>query len=355
MFGDVRAQGENIVNGFWGPSRERWPPRHARAACVPGILSGLPLPKTAACRRRRTARCSSAANCASIRSATPAPGKTSRFLVPDETPRSDQFPPPPSESKLTRVFLVPDETPRSDQFGQAVQTFADPLSRPATASSSSIVGRPVVRVRLQDDVRPNDDRQRNDRQRNGRTTKPHGLSGPELNRLSSAVHFMESRCPRPASLWWLTTESDTPRDQIADIWKRITRLQGKYDLPAWSVLVFETSGGIHAHIVFISIDDIGVSLRRAKKFGAAIHVAPVTDAARLTNSYLAKERTPQAGYRREHLLGGRVKGSHRLQGGGDRVRLSRELERDAIEAGAVQPWQRTNAKRSRRGGHAPSP
>jgi hypothetical protein len=28
------------------------------------------------------------------------------------------------------------------------------------------------------------------------------------------------------------------------------------------------------------------------------------------------------------------------------VRLSRELERDAIEAGCVEPWQHTNAKRS---------
>ena len=37
-----------------------------------------PRPKTAAYRRRRTARCSSAACCAWIRSATPAPGKTSR-------------------------------------------------------------------------------------------------------------------------------------------------------------------------------------------------------------------------------------------------------------------------------------
>jgi hypothetical protein len=113
-------------------------------------------------------------------------------------------------------------------------------------------------------------------------------------------------------------------------------------------LVFETLGGIHAHVVFVGIDDISDRLRRSKKFGATIHVGPVTDAARLTNSYLAKERTPQAGYRREHMLGGRVKGSHRLQGGGDRVRLSRELERDAIEAGAVKPWQRTNARRTLR-------
>jgi hypothetical protein len=46
------------------------------------------------------------------------------------------------------------------------------------------------------------------------------------------------------------------------------------------------------------------------------------------------------------MLGGRLKGSHRLPGGGDRVRLSRGLERDAIDAGYVAPWQHTNAKRS---------
>jgi len=45
------------------------------------------------------------------------------------------------------------------------------------------------------------------------------------------------------------------------------------------------------------------------------------------------------------MLGGRISGSHRLPGGGDRVRLSRELERDAIEAGYVEPWRHTNAKR----------
>src|ERR1700740_2329029 len=42
---------------------------------------------------------------------------------------------------------------------------------------------------------------------------------------------------------------------------------------------------------------------------------------------------------------GRIPGSHKLEGGGDRVRLSRELERDAVDAGLVGEWQRTNAKR----------
>ena len=46
------------------------------------------------------------------------------------------------------------------------------------------------------------------------------------------------------------------------------------------------------------------------------------------------------------MLGGRLRGSHRLDGGGDRVRLSRDLERHAISAGYVEPWQHTNARRS---------
>jgi hypothetical protein len=75
-------------------------------------------------------------------------------------------------------------------------------------------------------------------------------------------------------------------------------------------------------------------------------VDPVTDPASLARKYLAKERTPQAGYRRHLVLGGRLRGSHRLDGGGDRVRLSRDLERDSIDAGYVENWQHTNAQRS---------
>src|SRR5262249_44920632 len=66
----------------------------------------------------------------------------------------------------------------------------------------------------------------------------------------------------------------------------------------------------------------------------------------LVRKYLAKERTPQAGYGREHVLGGRIKETHHLDGGGDRVRLSRELERDAIDAGYIDLWRHSNARRS---------
>jgi hypothetical protein len=86
-----------------------------------------------------------------------------------------------------------------------------------------------------------------------------------------------------------------------------------------------------------------IVLRRSRLCIAA-KIELVTDIGGL-KKYLAKERTPQAGYKRRDL-GGRISGSHRLPGGGDRVRLSRQLERDAIEAGLVDPWKHTNAKRS---------
>jgi hypothetical protein len=99
-------------------------------------------------------------------------------------------------------------------------------------------------------------------------------------------------------------------------------------------------------MVFIGTGDLARHLKNSSVFAGLIDVRPVTDAGGLVHKYLSKERTPQAGYGREHMLGGRLKGSHRLEGGGDRVRLSRELERDAIEAGYVERWRHSNARRS---------
>ena len=178
-----------------------------------------------------------------------------------------------------------------------------------------------------------------------RTTAPHGITGAELERLSGAVRFLSLHCRRRRSALWLaTTNKSAARTAIADIWKRITKLQAQYELPAYSAVVFETRGGLHAHITFIGTGEIARRLQRSSVF--AIDVRPVTDSNGLVRKYLSKERTPQAGYGREHVLDGRLKGSHRLEGGGDRVRLSRALERDAIEASYVATWQHSNARRS---------
>jgi hypothetical protein len=157
---------------------------------------------------------------------------------------------------------------------------------------------------------------------------------------------MKQHCrPRHSQLWMLTTDKGTSRPDISAIAKRITKLQCLHRLPPYRATVFETGGGLHAHMIFIANCDIIKRLRSSAIFGATIQADPVYNATGLSHGYLVKERTSQAGYGRERLLGGRIKGSHRLEGGGDRVRLSRALEQDAIEAGYVQPWLHTNARR----------
>jgi hypothetical protein len=182
-----------------------------------------------------------------------------------------------------------------------------------------------------------------------RTVAWWGITGPEVNRLNAAFYFMEEHCysSRRVGLWFLTTDAGTSRELIADVWKRITKLQGACGLHCYSVITFESRGGLHAHIVFLGIPDIAGRLRASKQFGHAARVCPVSDPHGLFR-YLSKERTPQAGYRRV-MLGIRLRGSHGLPGGGDRVRLSRRLERDAIEGGHIERWQHENAKRQPEG------
>jgi hypothetical protein len=180
-----------------------------------------------------------------------------------------------------------------------------------------------------------------------RTVASCGITGSELNRLWDAVRFMQlHRGHHRGELWWVTTDDNTARSLIHNVWKRVTRLQGDNGFPQYSVAVLEGRRGVHAHIIFIGNRAVAQRLKSSTQFGDLIHVARVTDAERLVRGYLSKERTAQAGYRREHVFGGRLSGSHRLEGGGDRVRLSRQLERDAIEAEYVSAWQHTNARRT---------
>ena len=176
-----------------------------------------------------------------------------------------------------------------------------------------------------------------------RTVADYGLTGSELNRLAGSIRYMELLCGVRCQLWWLITDKCAARQKIAEIWKRITRLQSAEDLHPYSVTVFEGSGGLHANIVFVGNGKLARRLR-SSTFGDTIQIKRVHDSEGLSQAYLAKERTPQAGYNRQ--FGGRLRGSHPLPGGGDRVRLSRGLERDAVESGFVYPWRHTNARRS---------
>lgn len=185
-----------------------------------------------------------------------------------------------------------------------------------------------------------------------RTARPHGLSPKELNRLDGAVRLMQLYCSprRNIRLWKADLRKGAGRQVSADVWKRITKQQRRRGLLAYSVLVFEPDdAGLHAHIIYVGDAEIEAHLRGSAAFAGMFEVPDaiklVGDPRGLTLGYFAKTRTPQAGWRRTDL-GGRLRGSHKIPGGGDRVRPSRDLERDAIEAEYIEPWQHTYARRS---------
>jgi hypothetical protein len=178
------------------------------------------------------------------------------------------------------------------------------------------------------------------------------MTGAEIDRFSGAGHLMQKylRSIFTGKLWFLTTAKGVSRETVAAIQKRIHRLQLDRDFYAYSAWCFETRPKLHAHFLFVG--DSAVVERLKRSYGTIITIGdrhhpdkPVYDLPRLIRGYLAKERTPQAGFGRWRQLGWRIEGSHRLEGGGDRIRLSHQLERDAIQAGLVVDRPHINAKR----------
>jgi hypothetical protein len=107
-------------------------------------------------------------------------------------------------------------------------------------------------------------------------------------------------------LWWLTTPKGSSRQEIADYQKRITREQAARGFPQYSAWIFETRPLLHAHIVFLGNRDIADRLGRSRLCTAAkVELVPSIGGLK---KYLAKERTPQAGYKRRDL-GGRIRGA----------------------------------------------
>ena len=125
---------------------------------------------------------------------------------------------------------------------------------------------------------------------------------------------MKSRVRFEGELWWLTTVKGSTRNEISAIQKRTTKLQGAQGLYCYSAWVFETLPKLHAHIVFVGNSEIAAALKRSA-ICLGCDVELVADPDGLSKNYLVKERTPQAGYGRSDL-GGRIRGSHPIDGGG---------------------------------------
>ena len=184
-----------------------------------------------------------------------------------------------------------------------------------------------------------------------------GLSRPEIIRLGNSVKFME-KCRLP--LHWvvigddiLHMESGEARKELTRFKSRLGQAQKRAGFPQYCVEVLEVTGGLHGNFIFAGDEKL------ARKFchsfssyiqsgygcGAAYGMQPVYNASKLASHYLIKERTVQATYSLCLPFWTREKGSHRMEGDGDRVRLSPTLRNDALAAKAIEPWQRTNACR----------
>ena len=182
-----------------------------------------------------------------------------------------------------------------------------------------------------------------------RTTAPHGVSVPEHKRLSGALHFMFKEKPKGAVLYWavigdniLSFSPAKTHKEIGKVKSRISQLQNRAGLPTYWVQVSEVSGGLHGNIVFPANEKIAGRLEASypQYFKSKKAIQPVDDVHSLV-SYLGDEIVPQG----MHLVAHRKKGSHRCEGLGDRVTLSKDLEIDATEAKAILPLKRTNNKR----------
>lgn len=194
-----------------------------------------------------------------------------------------------------------------------------------------------------------------------KTAVKHGISAPELKRLAAAVWFMRTQ----GTLLFVTNEAHkyderTKRNRFAgfknNAHRVITDLSsmcGIDDFPVYGVEVLEAEYALHQHLVYTlptkkirgrSVTSIAKErLASSKLYGSHLTFLPVPTPERLIN-YLLKEATPQAHYRRSFY---RKPGSHPLgEGGGDRVRLTRNLEQDLIALGRIQPYRKSYASRA---------
>jgi Helix-turn-helix domain len=199
------------------------------------------------------------------------------------------------------------------------------------------------------------------------TAATDGISPGEVKRLHGALHFMSTyiRQPRRGTLWLGTAPAGSSRNEMADFQRRITKVQGTCKIKQYGLWVleaepaihahYEAEPAIHAHYVFVGNQAVVGTLLRSKFFQhkspyCNFDIRAVWDLDFLANGYLIEERNSRADYKKRYRLR-RIKNADRiyggkLEGGGDRVHLSGALQRDALAAGMINPWQKRNAKRT---------
>jgi hypothetical protein len=178
-----------------------------------------------------------------------------------------------------------------------------------------------------------------------RTVRPHGISTAERDRLTGGfvqLRTLARSARGKAGIYLISARPSGTTENLHDLLDRLRRAIGQRQrqqgLTAAYITVLEADPEPHAHLLALLPVEPGPLRCR----GLNIDIRPADDGA---VHYLLKETTPEAW----HAIRDRVRrkrGSHRLPGGGDRVRLSPELRDQAIAANRVLPHRATYAKRT---------
>jgi hypothetical protein len=171
------------------------------------------------------------------------------------------------------------------------------------------------------------------------TAKVHGITPPEVRRISDGVHHM--RTVARANGWTVCRVDCATGADAAYFQERLVTIQREEGVSRLWLRVMETKPGIHFHYVILVNDRVLARCRRSSKFneltaggGRVFHFERIRDAAGWR--YLTKEATSQAAFKNPIVWEDRQRGSHRLPGNdiADRVIVSAELAKH------VAPWQR---------------
>lgn len=127
--------------------------------------------------------------------------------------------------------------------------------------------------------------------------------------------------------------------------------QREANVPAYWLEIGEGHPADHSNILFTlggpKTPKLISRLRASPQFPGDLLVVKKAESAQWFVAYCSKELTPQAKFIAGTRLSRRRKGSHPLgEGGGDRLRMSKELKRDVLAAGCIPPWRRVYASRA---------
>lgn len=185
-----------------------------------------------------------------------------------------------------------------------------------------------------------------------RTTAPHGLSHHELPWHTEGMRYL--RRQGPAAHVTVEPIDGLPeraqRKLFREVKNRLALFQRREKMRRVLIHeVLESDPSPHSHIVAAMPDREAWKRLTECFYNAAFYrhvlVEDVWDWDGLT-TYLAGEATPQA-WKKAGRSFPRVKGPHPLgEGGGDRVRQSKDLEDALLRSGRVMPRLRTYAARS---------